>query len=163
MNLNDNPKGGTFCLSKAGLAEGNSDATDIDIAAPNGAGVDFVINGVLYHKADAQDIVVNAQDEDGTTVSQQADDTKCIYLVQLNSSGTVSTVKGTEVDVDSDGDPLAGQPLRCPQPSADNCPIGYIKVLTDGTAWTIGTDDLDNGSITVTYVDLFAIPPEPIE
>ena len=41
MNLNDNPRGGTICLSKAGLKIGNSDAKDVDIAAPNGAGVDF--------------------------------------------------------------------------------------------------------------------------
>ena len=52
LNLNDNNRGGTFCLSNAGLAIGST-ASQIAIAAPNGAGVDYCIKGISYYKADA--------------------------------------------------------------------------------------------------------------
>ena len=59
INLSDNNRGGTFCLSKAGLAIGST-ASQIAIAAPNGAGVDYCIKGVLYHKADAATAAITA-------------------------------------------------------------------------------------------------------
>ena len=90
LNLNDEAvRGGTLCLSKAGLAEGTN-ANTIKTAAPNGAGVDYVINGVLYHLTDADNIAM-------TALAQQAELTTCIYLVCVNAAGDVSIVKGTEV------------------------------------------------------------------
>ncbi|MBC8438987.1 MAG: hypothetical protein H8D87_04810 [Deltaproteobacteria bacterium] len=156
MNLNDDPRGGTFCLSKAGLKIGNSDAKDVDIAAPNGAGVDFVINGVLYHKADAADIPVVVTNEDGTTVDTQAADTTCIYLVQLDSSGNLTTLKGEEVLTAS------ADVVRFPTPSASKCAIGYIRIDTDGVTFLCGTDDFSKASVTDVYVDLFSVPVVPL-
>lgn len=162
INLSDNPRAGTFCLSKAGLKIGNSDAKDVDIAAPNGAGVDYVIDGILYHKADAADIPVVVTDEDGTDVTTQAADTACIYLVQLDADGDLSTLKGVEVDVDSSGNVKDGEALFCPLPSEDNCPIGYIKIVTDSVTFECGTDDFSKSGVTDTYVNLFAVPAKAL-
>ena len=160
MNLNDTPRGGTFCLSKAGLAIGSSGKDDLDIACPNGTGVGFVIDGVLYYKADATDIPVVVTDEDATAVSTQADETTCLYLVQLSTAGALTTIKGTEVDTDE----LTAETvnLKLPVGTADTCPIGYTQVVTDGDTFLCGTDDFNKANVTATYVDLFAIPPHPI-
>lgn len=153
------PRGGTICLSKAGLAIGNSDKNDVDIAAPNGAGVDYAINGYLYHKADAADIAVSVTDEDGTAVTTQADLTTCIYIAQLDSSGTLTFIKGTEVLT---AQLTAGNKrLVWPSQTADTCVIGAIKIATSGTTFTFGTDDFDTAGITDTYYDLMTLPPNP--
>ena len=89
LNLNDNNRGGTFCLSNAGLAIGST-ASQIAIAAPNGAGVDYCIKGRSYHKADAATAAITAADT-------QAVLTTCLYVICLNAAGTVSSVKGREV------------------------------------------------------------------
>lgn len=147
-------RGGTLCLSKAGLAEGTDDAT-IKIAADNGAGVDYCINGILYHKADTDNI-------DPTSCTEQADATTCLYLVTLNSSGTVDTIKGTEVTT---ADLTAGnEVLRWPVPAVNTCPIGAIKIATSGAAFQVGVDDItdDISSGTVTFYNLFAVPAAPL-
>lgn len=152
-NLTEPRRGGTFCLSKAGLAEGTNSAT-IKIAAPNGAGVDFAIDGVLYHKADADNIAM-------TALAEQADDTSCLYLVQINSSGTVSMKKGTEVTTTdlTTGDSV----LEWPTPDSGNCAIGGIKIVMDGGTFTSGTTDITGGTgVTETFYDFFALPPAPL-
>lgn len=127
----------TACLSKAGLAEGTNAAT-IQIAAPNGAGIDFAIGGVLYHKADTDNIAL-------TAAAAQADGTTCWYLICINAAGTVSSVKGTD-----DGD--------IPEPTSGTCPIGAIKVVTDGGTFTAGTTDLGDAAVTDTYYDFMHVP-----
>ena len=161
FNIDDTAlRGGTICLSKAGLAIGGSDKNDVDIAAPNGAGVDFAINGVLYHKADAADIAVSVTDEDGTTVTQQADDTTCLYIAQLDVDGALTFVKGTEVLT---ADLTAGAAvLHWPRPTADNCVIGAIKIALDGGAHTFGVSDFDDADVTDTYYDLMTLPIAPL-
>jgi len=147
-------RGGTLCLSKAGLKIGNSDTKDVDIAAPNGAGVDFCINGINYHKADAADIAITAGDVVAALYS-------VILLVCLDSSGTLSTVRGDEVltaDITS-----GKEPLTWPQPVDDTCPIGAVRVdVATGYTFTPGTTDFDAAGITDTYYDLFAVPDTPI-
>ena len=160
MNLNDDPKGGIFCLSKAGLAIGSGDVKDLDIAAPNGAGVDFVIDGKLYHKADAADIAVVVTDEDGSVVSTQAADTTCLYLVQLDVSGNLTTIKGEEVDTD---ELTAGSAtLKYPVQTEDTCPIGAVKIVTDGVTFLCGTDNFSKSDVADTYYGLFTLPPHPM-
>ena len=158
MNLNDNPRGGTFCLSKAGLTIGTTAAgatTAIAFAAPNGAGVDYAINGLAYTLTDVASVLVTATNQDGTVITPQADETDCLYLVQLDTSGTPTMLKGKEITTGS------GDSLRYPIPEDDNCAVGYVKIVTDGTTFTAGTDALDKASTTDTYVDVFAPPPEP--
>lgn len=150
MNLNDDPRGGTMCLEKAGLATATT-TTKIKINAPNGAGIDFAIDGILYHKADTDNITV-------TACAAQAAVTKCLYLVMLDSSGTASVVKGTEVLT---ADLTAGSSaLNYPLPDASTkCPIGAYKIETAAaTTFTNGTTAFDAAGITVTYEDLLCIP-----
>ena len=143
-------RGGTLCLSMAGIKIGNGDTKDLDIAAPNGAGVDFAINGYLYHKADAADIAI-------TAAAAQAALTSCLYLVTLTTAGTLATVKGTErltADITS-----GKYVLEWPAPAEDTCPIAAVRVDTDdGYTFTAGTTDFDAAGITDTYYDLFAVP-----
>jgi len=149
----DNVRGGTICLSQAGLKIGNSDSAAVDIAAPNGAGVDFAIDGVLYHKADAADISITA----GTIATLST----AVALVLLNSSGTLSTVMGTAATI---ADLAAGDAvLRFPTPTENTCPIGYLHIVNaSATTWTAGTDDLDASDVTTTYIDIMAVPVAPL-
>lgn len=144
MFTHQEARGATACFAKAGLAEGTN-ANTIKINAPNGAGIDFAINGIAYHKADTDNIAVTAH-------SVQAVSTKCLYLVQIDSSGTVSTKKGTEVLT---ADLTAGTTvLQWPTPDANKCPIGAYKIETDGsTTFTNNTTDLGAAGITDTYYD----------
>ena len=155
LNLNDEAvRGGTLCLSKAGLAEGTNDKT-VKIAAPNGAGVDFAINGYLYHKADTDNI-------DPTECTEQALGTACLYLITLTTAGVLDTIKGDEVDND---DLSSGKEvLHWPQPAENTCPIGALKIATGTTAFQVGVDDItdDIGTGTVTIYDLFSVPAEPV-
>lgn len=155
LNINELVRGGTLCLSKAGFGEGSGDA-GFKIAAPNGAGVDYVINGTLYHKADTANIAV------GTAAAEQTLGTTCLYIFQLDSSGNLTVVKGTEV---SNTDLAAGNKvLEWPTPTVNKCPIAAAKVAAGTTAFTIGTDDItdDVGTGTITFYDLMSIPATPL-
>ena len=150
-----NLKGGTGCLNKAGLGIGSTPA-ELSIAAPNGAGVDYMIDGYAYHLADDGTVVM-------TAMAVQAVSTSCLYLVMLDSSGTLSTVKGTErltVDITS-----GKYPLEWPQVNAvTKAAIGAFRVDTDGsTTFTGATTDLDDGGVTDTYYDFgIGVPDNPI-
>lgn len=148
MNLSNFSTGGTFCLSKAGLAEGTNSAT-IKTAAPNGAGTDFCIGGVLYHLADGDNIAV-------TACAVQADLTTCLYTVSVGATGTVTTTKGTEQLTAQLGD--GNTYLAWPSPSVAGAVIGGIKVVNSGATFTAGTTDLGAGTVTDTYYDFFALP-----
>lgn len=154
FNLSELARGGTVCLSKAGIAIGSGDAKDLDIAAPNGAGVDFAINGLIYHKADAADIAI-------TAATAQAVSTSCIYLVCLNSSLALSTVKGTEVLT---ADITSGKKvLDWPLPGEDVCPIAAVRIDTSSSVtFTAGTTDFSAAGVTDTYYDLFLVPDAPL-
>jgi len=150
LNLTEQVRGGTFCLSKAGLAEGTN-ANTIQIAAPNGAGIDFAIAGKLYHKADTDNIAM-------TALTIQPALYTCLYLVQINVDGTVSMVKGTQI-LTAD---VGREPLNYPELTAANCPVGVIRIATaSGYTFTSGTTDLSATGITATYEDVFAVPDAP--
>ena len=154
INLNEIPRGGTMCFSKAGLVISSTPA-NYGIAAPNGAGVDYCINGILYEKADTADIAMTAATAQGLLST-------CLYLVCLDSSGTATTVKGTPK---LNADLTAGNAvLDWPTPVVDTCPIGAIKVqtLTSGN-FTAGTTALTPAAtLAVTYYDLACIPAAPL-
>jgi hypothetical protein len=149
-NLTNGYFGGSFCLAKAGLVEGTN-ANTIEIAAPNGAGVDFCIDGILYHKADTDNIAM-------TALALQADDTTCLYLVQIDADGAVSIKKGTEELTSDLADDKVN--LEWPRPDAARCPLGGFKIVLDGGTFTSGTDDLAASGITDTFYDFFAPPPQ---
>jgi len=153
QNATDFLRGGTACLSKAGLAEGTA-ANTFKTAAPNGAGMDFSIDGFGYHKAEGDSIAF-------TAAATQADLTSCLYLVCLNAAGTYSTVKGTEV---LSADLASGaKALTWPKPAAGTCPIGAIRVDTSGGTFTAGSTDLGAGTVTDTYYDFVGgMPTAPL-
>ena len=118
INLNELARGGTICLSKAGLAIGTTASKAQILTSPVGKGVDYAIKGLLYHKDDADDAIL-------FTGLAQADLTTCLYLVCLDKDGTVSVVQGTAV---LSADLCAGNAvLHWPEPAALNCPIGAIN------------------------------------
>ena len=154
-DLNDLPRGGTFCLSKAGLAIGDGAKTGVAIASVVGAGIDFCIDGILYNKGDA------ATNLPLTAATAQTALSKCLYLICVDSSGTVTSVKGTDVLT---ADLTAGtKVLQWPQPTANTCPIGAVKITLASTgAFTAGTTALDAANVTATYYDLFNVPTAPL-
>ena len=133
---------GTRALSRAGLAEGTN-ANTFQIAAPNGAGVDFCIDGIVYHKADADNIAFAAAS--GHTPQVHADGQTRVYLIQINAAGTVTYKQGSS----------AGE---CPLPDASNCALGAIKVVSAGAAFTPGSTDLGAGTVTDTYFNFSVMP-----
>lgn len=153
MNLNDNNRGGTFCLSNAGLAVGST-KSQVAIAAPNGAGVDYCIKGISYHKVDDATEAITAADT-------QAVLTTCLYVVCLDAAGTVSSVKGREV---LNADLVAGTDvLEWPEVDEDVRPIGALKVKCENAAtFTANTTLHDATDVTVTYYNLFTIPSAPL-
>lgn len=135
----------TRSFSKAGLAEGTNSAT-LAIAAPNGAGVDYCINGNFYHKADADNIAI-------TATAEQAVSTACMYLVTLDSSGDLTVTKGTEV--------ASGSSCYLPDAPDDEAVIGAFKIVTSSSAtYTGGTTDNSATGITDTYHDLTTVIPD---
>lgn len=147
-------KGFTGTFGSAGLAEGtNANTFKIDTAE---AGVMYAINGLAYHKADTDNIAF-------TTHAAQAALTTCVYLVQIDSGGTISTKKGNE---ELNADLAAGKvALHFPEPDADRCALGAIKVKCENAAtFTAGSTDLGASDVTDTYYN-FALggPARPLE
>lgn len=146
-------RGGTVCLSKAGLAVGGT-STKARTNAPNGAGIDFAIDGIIYHLADADDNIVF------TAATAIADLSSILYLICVTSANVITAVPGVAVLA---ADIASGKyALRWPAPTQDTCPIGGIRVDTSGGTWTPATTALDAGTITDTYYDFFAVPTDPI-
>ena len=118
----------------AGLAEGTN-AQTIQFANA----LSFSIAGQLYLKAATNNIAM-------TAAAQQAISTFCLYLVTMDSAGTVTITKGAELGTDT-----AVLPAR----PANNAVVAAFKVATDGaTTFTSGTTDLGAAGITATYYDL---------
>ncbi len=151
FNLSELVRGGTFCLSKAGLAIGGT-TSKVKTAAPNGAGTDFAIGGKLYHLADTDNMFTLS----GAVITALY---SCIFVLGLDKDGTAHVAKGTQKLTT---DVTAGTPLEYPESDSDVCPIGYIRVDAGAGAFTPGTTALTGGTVTVTYVDCFAIPDAPI-
>lgn len=142
--------GQTGSFAKAGLAIGSTPA-EIAIAAPNGAGVDFAINGIGYHKGDTASEAISAG-------SVQAVSTTCHYLILLNTDGNVSSIKGKEIAT-ADIGVVAGT-IQYPLPTDNLCPIGATKVVTGASnTFTAATDDHDGTGITTTYEDFIGGMP----
>ena len=147
------PRGFTGCLSKAGL--GIAGTVDrVKFTAPNGAGTDFAINGIAYHLADGDNVDTGA-------AAIQAVDTTCLYLLLLDSSGTLSVVKGEEV---LNTATAAGTAVvHWPEPTANTCPVGAVKVKTVAVTFTLGTTGFDASGVTDTYYDFAGgMPTAPL-
>lgn len=154
-NLNESPRGVTMCHSRAGLAIGDGAKTGVAIVAPNGAGIDFSIDGIFYHKAEA------ATNLPLTAATAQTLLSKCLYLLIVDSDGAVTSVKGTDVLT---ADLTAGtKVLQWPEVPANKCPIGAVKITLASTGtFTAGTTALDAANVTATYYNLSTVPTAPL-
>lgn len=150
INLDELARGGTLCIGKAGLEIGSSAAAKVKTVTRNTDGLEYAVNGVMP-------AVLADGEHSLTAATAQAINTKCIYLVCVDASGTVSTVKGTE---QLTADLTAGtEVLHFPAPTADTCCIGYIKVTNTAATFTAGTTAL---TTVGSFVDLLAVPVAPL-
>ena len=118
----------------AGLAEGTN-ANTIKFANA----FSFSVAGQIYLKAITDNIAM-------TAAAVQAISTFCMYLVTIDTAGTVTITKGTELGTDT-----AVLPAR----PANQAVVAAFKIATDGaTTFTSGTTDLGAAGITDTYYDL---------
>jgi len=150
-NLDESMRGGTCCLSKAGLAVGGT-ASIMRLNDPTGAGyVSFAINGYIY-------TIVDADDNVAFTAATQAALTTCLYTVCIAYDGTITVVKGDEVVT---ANLTAGtHVLNWPMATADTCPLGGVRVVATAV-FTPGTTDLGTGN-AATYYDFYTVPTEPM-
>lgn len=122
------------CFAPAGLDVGTNAQTIKFTTA-----ITYAINGVLYAKAITDNIAM-------TACAIQATDTYCLYLITIDSGGTVKITKGTAVATDT-----AVLPAR----PANEAVVGYMKIVTASAAtFTCGTDDLPKANVTATFVNL---------
>ena len=149
--------GFTGCTTKAGLGIAGT-ADRVKVTAPNGAGIDYAINGIAYHLADADNLDTGVPVNTDISAVQAAD-TSCLYLLQLDSGGTLSTVKGPDVLTT---DVTAGKAIPWPTPTANRCPIGGVKVKTVAVTFTLGTTNFDASGVTETWYDFIGgMPSSP--
>ena len=150
--------GFTGCTTKAGLGIAGT-ADRVKITAPNGAGIDYAIHGIAYHAADADNIDVPVPVN--TDISGvQAVDTWCLYTLQLDSSGTMTAVKGPDVLTT---DMTAGRGITWPSPTADRCPIGGVKIVTVAVTFTLATTNFSASGVTETWYDFIGgLPTSPL-
>lgn len=142
FNLANGVNGDGICLSAGGWDEGTNAQTIKSTYA-----ISYSIKGRGYYKAATDNIAM-------TALSVQAANTSCLYLVQINSSGTVSIKKGSEV-----ANTNVGQQLLWPLPDAGNVAVAGFKVKNAGSTFTSGTTDL--GSLE-TWYDFTPWPTEPV-
>ncbi len=126
------------CFTAAGLTIGSGDAKKVKITDT----VIFHNDGLLKSKASAESTF-------STTASTTlAISSWCKYLVTLNASGTPKITEGNHTTVNAAAALLPAVPTG-------ETPIGYLQVATDGTGTFVpDTDDLSDGAVTDTYVDL---------
>jgi hypothetical protein len=102
----------------------------------------FYIAEEVYTKAATDLLVFSAADTINTGTA--AGSFWGVWLVQINASGTVSTVSPSSDQVYATE---AAAINALPVPEGDNVPIGYITVQSNaGVAWTANTDDLTAAS-----------------
>jgi len=123
---------GTRCFGTAGLVIGSSAPAAVKIANT----VPFCIDNVLYSKTTAE--IAH------TDLTVQAADTTKYYLLSLDSGGDGTITQGTATSLPA-----------CP---ADECPIGYFKVVTVAVTFVPATDSHAKSGVTTTYSNISQLP-----
>lgn len=145
-------RGLTACLSTATCGIGGTPAL-ARFTAPNGAGVDFAIDGLMYHKADADDVWTLSGDDIPIN-------SECIFLLCLNASGTMSVVQGESILT---ADLSSGKKvLRWPAAGDTVCPIGAVRVTTTSVVFVPGTTSLAEAATVDTYYNFSTMPVAPL-
>ena len=151
MNLNDNARAGTFCITNPAVIVDSAGKEDVEITPTH---MVYVIDGLFYTVASsAGDIVL-----DDSTI---ADGYSTLYLICVIADGTISYVQGPAI---LNANVTAGQAaFHWPVPTEDSCPICGVLVTNDtGSVFTGGTTTLDTADIFCDIYDLFAIPAAPL-
>lgn len=152
MNLNDNPRGGSFCTLNPGVILDASAKADLEVTGA----ITYIIDGKYYAYADTDGGIL--LDDTANTI---ADGYSRLYLAYINAAGTITTTfsdskKNTAITAGEDS-------LDWPRLPADSAPIcGVLVTNSTGSLFTAGTTTLETTSIFVDIYDLFAVPTEPI-
>ena len=132
----------TQCLSTGAWAEGTNANT-----IQNAAIVYYTIAGRLYSKAITNNIAM-------TAATAQVALSSCCYLICLDSSGTVSTVKGT------DSLTASGVAPAIPAPTAGTCPVAVLRVtVANAATFTAGSTDLSATDVTGVFANFPGVAP----
>jgi hypothetical protein len=125
---------GTRAATKGGLTIGSGDASKLKIANT----VEYSIGGVAYQ--------VTTEEVVFTDVTVQPISTTRYYVLAYDAAGTGKIFNGTDE-------------THLPTIPATHCPVGYAKLVTDGTGTFVpGTDDLSDAAVTDTYADITVLP-----
>lgn len=140
--------GGSFCLTKAGLAIGS---TTTNVAT--GAAAATVINGVFQTSRAADSAGKAFTAVSGYTLSPIPIGSSAIHALWVNGSGTFRFTQGLVAPAASSSEAAA----LPPNPGPDWAPVGAVKVFVGASAagaFTPGTTALNATGVTATYVDL---------
>jgi hypothetical protein len=122
-----------------------NDTVELSVNAEQFTTSDFkyVIDGTQYESTSSDNSFTFA---DTINTGADAGTFWGVWLVQINSSGTISTKSGGGLDDQVyTSESLAINAL--PQVDSGNWPVGYITVESNtGASWTANTDDLVEGS-----------------
>jgi hypothetical protein len=124
---------GTRCFDNAGLAIGTTTTT---VKTANA--IDYCINGMVYSKAATDDFFVH------TDLTVQADGTTKYYLLTIDASGNDHVIQGTATAL--------------PDVPSAQCPVGALKIVTSGAAFTPATTAHGAAGVTTTYYNLSCVP-----
>ena len=161
-------QGFTAALNSGALANGTNAGT-----VKTTATINFVLDGQFYSKAATDNLSIAYT---GPTVYQAptgvgsvnggftggSNGSTRLYLLCLNSSGTLSVVPGRIVD---SAELTAGRAaLEFPDTQVTGiCPIGALRIaVTAGTTFVPGTTSLAAAGVTASYYNLADVPSNPL-
>lgn len=152
MNLNDNPRGGTFCLGNPAIIIDASAKADAEVTP---ATLSYCIDGILYTFTSGDGDIPLEVAQNVNALST------LLVLVCVSTAGAVTLVNGSH---ELNADIAAGTPLHWPAPTANTCPIGGLKIVNGAaTEFVGGTTLLDAADVTFTAYNFFAVPPHPVQ
>lgn len=158
-------QGGNFALSSGALAAGTNAGT-----VQNASVIAYTVDGAHYSKAATNNVAPtvnvpavasNGYATNGAFTGQVGGSTRLIGIY-LDAAGAYSFVPGPVVVT---ADLAAGQaPLQFPAPIKGRTCVGVLRVaVTAGTTFIPGTTALNAAGVTTSFLNLFAIPGEPLK
>lgn len=151
-------RGVTMALGNAGLNL-DTGATTYDLAN----GIDFAINGKAYTKSSVSNGTTPTTDGDSAALTDLSEDEGAVYVLTLDSSGTVDVWQSEIGELDSAGNFKDGELPGFPYVDLTlYCPIAYIVVQCEASGgFVFGTTNWDATDITSTGVDVITLPQRP--
>lgn len=159
-------QGGNLALASGALANGTTAGTIQTVAA-----IPYTINGVFASKAATNNIAISYTGPavyaggtigslNGGFTGQTGGSTR-LYGLYLDSAGAVSIEPGPIVGT---ADLAAGNaPLQFPAAQRNKACFGALRIaVTAGTSFIPGTTALNAAGVTASYLNLSAVPGEPL-